>query len=66
VIGVDLGKRTLEEIASRIAQNTDPRVYPEIEVRKIGDKNVVGGYQSVEISPYLRRELLTRELEGAI
>jgi ATP-dependent DNA helicase RecG len=41
IIGVDLGKRTLEEIASRIAQNTDPRVYPEITVKKMGGKNII-------------------------
>ncbi|MGY0288695.1 MAG: RNA-binding domain-containing protein [Candidatus Methanodesulfokora washburnensis] len=41
IIGVDLGKRTLEEIASRIAQNTDPRVYPEIAVKKMGGKNII-------------------------
>jgi ATP-dependent DNA helicase RecG len=41
IIGVDLGKRTLEEIASRIAQNTDPRAYPEITVKKMGGKNII-------------------------
>ena len=41
IVGVDLGKRTLEDIASKIAQNTDPRVYPEIVLKKVGDKNII-------------------------
>lgn len=38
VIGVEIGKRTLEDLANKIVQGTEPKVYPEI---KIDDKNIV-------------------------
>ncbi|MCK4735230.1 MAG: putative DNA binding domain-containing protein, partial [Methanophagales archaeon] len=50
VLGVDIGKRTIENLANRIKQNTDPKVYPSIHVEEIEDKQVmdievVGGKQ---------------------
>jgi len=30
VIGVKIGKRTLEDIVNKIAQNTNPKIYPEV------------------------------------
>jgi len=30
VVGVDIGKRTIENLANRIKQHTDPMVYPSI------------------------------------
>ena len=41
VLGVDIGKRTIENLANRIKQNTDPMVYPSIRVGEINDKQVV-------------------------
>lgn len=41
VVGVDIGKGTLEEIANRILQNTNPKIYPEIKVEKVKDKNII-------------------------
>ena len=41
VLGVDVGKRTIESLANMIKQNTDPIVYPSIYVEKINDKRVV-------------------------
>jgi len=41
VIGVDIGKRTLESLANTIKQNTDPKVYPSIHVEETDDKPVV-------------------------
>jgi ATP-dependent DNA helicase RecG len=29
-IGVKIGKRTLEDIVNKIAQNTNPKIYPEV------------------------------------
>lgn len=41
IIGVDLGKSTLERLANRIKQNTDPKIYPEITTKKIDEKDIV-------------------------
>jgi ATP-dependent DNA helicase RecG len=41
VIGVDIGKRTLESLANRIKQNTDPANYPSISVENVEGKNVI-------------------------
>ena len=41
VHGVDIGKRTIENLANGIKQNIDPMVYPSIRVEKIDDKMVV-------------------------
>jgi ATP-dependent DNA helicase RecG len=51
VLGVDIGKRTIENLANWIKQNTDPTVYPSIRVEEINDKQVmvievVGGKQN--------------------
>jgi len=41
VIGVSLGKKTIEDLANKIKQNTDPKIYPSISVEKISGKNIV-------------------------
>jgi ATP-dependent DNA helicase RecG len=41
VIGVDIGKRTLESLANTIKQNTDPKVYPSINTEVFDAKHVV-------------------------
>jgi len=41
VVGVDVGKRTLEELSNNIIQGTDPKVFPEIKVSKVGDKSII-------------------------
>ena len=45
VLGVDIGKRTIENLANRIKQNTDPMVYPSIHVEK----------------PFFQKESFTKE-----
>jgi len=35
VLGVDIGKKTLESLANKIKQSTDPKVYPSIHVEEI-------------------------------
>jgi ATP-dependent DNA helicase RecG len=32
IIGVDVGNRTIETLANEIKQNTDPRIFPTIEI----------------------------------
>ncbi len=39
--GVDLGKDTLEKLANRIKQHTDPKVYPSISTVKLDEKEIV-------------------------
>jgi len=39
--GVDIGKNTLEELANYIKRNTDPQIFPCIEVVEAGDKKVI-------------------------
>jgi len=41
VIGIAVGKKTIEDIAQKIKQNTDPQIYPSISVEEINEKNVI-------------------------
>ncbi len=41
IIGVDVGKKTIENLANKIKQNTDTHIYPSISVEKIDGKNVI-------------------------
>ena len=41
VLGVDIGKNTIEGLANQIKQNTDPMAYPSIRVEDMDKKQVV-------------------------
>ena len=41
VKGVEVGKRTLEELANYLKINTDPHIYPEIDLCQISYKDVI-------------------------
>ena len=41
IIGVDCGKRTIENLANQIKQNTDPVIYPSIRIEKVHEKPVI-------------------------
>ncbi|MCG2735873.1 MAG: helix-turn-helix domain-containing protein [Candidatus Methanoperedenaceae archaeon] len=41
IIGVDVGKKTIESLANEIKQDTDPQIYPSISVEDIGGKNII-------------------------
>ena len=41
VVGVDIGARTLENLANEFKQNTDPKVFPSIESQRLGGKDVI-------------------------
>jgi ATP-dependent DNA helicase RecG len=41
VIGVKIGRRTLEDIVNKIAQNTNPKIYPEVKVIDLKGKHIV-------------------------
>jgi ATP-dependent DNA helicase RecG len=41
VLGVEIGKGTIENLANRIAQNTEPKIQPTIKVETIDGKKVI-------------------------
>jgi ATP-dependent DNA helicase RecG len=41
VLGVDIGKNTLEELANYIKRNTDPQIFPSVKITEVDGKNVV-------------------------
>jgi len=41
IIGIEVGKKTLEGLANYIKQNTDNHIYPKIIVESIDDKNLI-------------------------
>jgi len=41
IVGVSVGKDTIEKLASEIKQNTDPHVYPSIQVREVDGKTMI-------------------------
>ena len=41
LLGVDIGKDTIEHLTNQISQNTDPRVHPHITIEKIKDKSII-------------------------
>jgi len=41
VLGVDIGKKTIESLANLVKQNTDPMAYPSIRVEESDKKQVV-------------------------
>lgn len=40
-IGIDVGKRTLEDLANYLKMNTDPPVYPEINLHNVGGEDII-------------------------
>ncbi len=41
VRGVEIGKKTIEQLSNEIVQNTQPKIYPLIEVIQMEGKNVI-------------------------
>ena len=41
VKGVSIGKDTIENLANKIAQHTEPKIQPKITVKKIDDKSII-------------------------
>ncbi len=41
VIGVDIGRNTLEELANYIKRNTDPAIFPSMKVLDAGGKKII-------------------------
>ena len=41
VLGVDIGKSTVEELANHIKRNTDPQVFPSVKTVEVGEKKLI-------------------------
>ena len=41
VLGVEIGKDTMEHLVNQITQNTDPKVQPHITIEKIDEKQII-------------------------
>ena len=41
VLGVDIGKNTVEELANYIKRNTDPQVFPSVKTVEVGEKKLI-------------------------
>jgi len=54
IIGIQIGKDTIESLTNRIAQNTDPKIHPRISVKDIEGKKIV----VIEIKESLDRLIL--------
>jgi len=50
VIGVEIGKGTIEELTNRILTNTEPKIYPEIVTMTVDDKEII--MVNIEKFPY--------------
>jgi ATP-dependent DNA helicase RecG len=40
-LGVDIGKRTLEDLANSVKENTDPQIYPNLKTYQVNSVNIV-------------------------
>ncbi|NQT28854.1 MAG: putative DNA binding domain-containing protein, partial [Candidatus Omnitrophica bacterium] len=41
VIGIQIGKKTIEDLANKIKENTDPKIFPSISVENIKKEKVI-------------------------
>jgi ATP-dependent DNA helicase RecG len=41
VIGVDIGRNTVEELANYIKRNTDPAIFPSVKILEIEGKKII-------------------------
>ena len=41
ILGINIGKDTVERLGNQISQNTDPKIYPSVTTEKIKDKFLI-------------------------
>ena len=41
LLGVEIGKDTIEHLTNKIAQNTDPKIRPRINVERMNNRNII-------------------------
>ena len=50
IVDVSIGKGTIEDLTNKILGNTEPKIYPEITIKKLNRKNIIS--IKVEMYPY--------------
>ncbi len=50
IVDVSIGKGTIEDLTNKILVNTEPKIYPEITIKKLNRKNIIS--IKVEMYPY--------------
>jgi ATP-dependent DNA helicase RecG len=50
IVDVVIGKGTIEDLSNKILGNTEPKIYPEITIKKLNRKNIIS--IKVEMYPY--------------
>ena len=41
VMGLEIGKNTIENLANKIAQNTDPKIHPQIKIEVLSNRKII-------------------------
>ena len=41
ILGISIGKDTIEQLTNKIISNTEPKIYPDISVRKFKEKDLI-------------------------
>jgi len=41
ILGVDIGRKSVEDLANWVKENTDPQIYPDIRVHQVKGKNII-------------------------
>jgi len=41
IVGVNIGKKTVEDLANWIKENTDPRIYPQMLIHNVDGKDII-------------------------
>lgn len=41
ILGASIGKDTIEQMTNKVISNTEPKIYPDISVRKFKEKNLI-------------------------
>ena len=41
VLGLQIGKGTVEKMVNQIAQSTDPKIHPKVTIKRIGNKDII-------------------------
>jgi len=41
ILGEDIGRKTVEDLASWVKENTDPQIYPDVKIHLVSDRNII-------------------------
>jgi ATP-dependent DNA helicase RecG len=54
VIGVDIGRNTIEELANYIKRNTDPAIFPSVKILDVKGKKIIGLARQISKFPQVK------------